>query len=92
MREWCGAAAAMAFLTTQALAAESGPLAPGNPAGVAKAQEADANTLLYVIGVGAIVAGVALLASDHHHGGAGSTGGTTGGGGGTTTTTTTTTT
>jgi hypothetical protein len=66
-----------------------GPLAPGKPAGVAKAQADDDNTVLYVIGVGAIVAGVALLASDHHHGGAGSTGGTTGGGTTTTTTTTT---
>jgi hypothetical protein len=79
----------MALFATQALAAESAPLAPGKPAGVAKAQADDDNTVLYVIGVGAIVAGVALLASDHHHGGAGSTGGTTGGGTTTTTTTTT---
>jgi hypothetical protein len=85
-KEFCAAVAAFALFATQALAA--GPLAPGKPAGVAKAQADDDNTVLYVIGVGAIVAGVALLASDHHHGGAGSTGGTTGGG--TTTTTTTT--
>jgi hypothetical protein len=87
MRELCAVAAAMALFATQALAAESGPLAPGKPAGVAPAQDYNDNTVLYVIGVGAIVAGVALLASDHHHSGAGSSGG-----GGTTTTTTTTTT
>jgi hypothetical protein len=89
-KQFCAAMAAFALLTTQAMGA--GLLAPGKPAGVAKAQDADDNTVLYVLGVGAIVAGVALLASDHHHGGMGSSGGTTGGGSGGTTTTTTTTT
>ena len=37
-KQFCAAMAASALLTTQAMAA--GPLAPGKPAGVAKAQDA----------------------------------------------------
>jgi hypothetical protein len=64
MRDVCVALAAMALLAAPALADGAGPLAPGKPAGAAKAQDRD-NTVLYVIGAGAIVAGIALLASDN---------------------------
>jgi uncharacterized membrane protein YgcG len=87
--------AVLALLAPNAIAAESGPLAPGVPAGTAKAQYYRDDTILYVIGIGAIAAGIALAASDHHHdnggtsGGGSTGGGSTGGGGGSTTTTTT---
>jgi hypothetical protein len=64
MREVCAAMAAIAWLAAPALADGVRPLAPGKPVGVAKAQNRD-NTVLYVIGAGAIVAGIALLASDN---------------------------
>jgi hypothetical protein len=63
-----------------------GPLAPGKPAGIAKAQAADEdNTLLYILGLGAIGAGIAILASN----GSSKAVATSTAGGGTTTTTTT---
>jgi len=46
---------AMALSTSAALAADVGPLAPGAPAGVKHAQDADSNTILYsVLGAGAV--------------------------------------
>jgi hypothetical protein len=55
------------------LAADAaGPLAPGKPAGVKKAQVED-NTILYIIGAGAVIAGIVLVASNSNgHGSAGS--------------------
>ena len=50
--------ASSAFGATDA----SAPLAPGEPAGVKKAQIAD-NTLLLVVGLGVVAAGIALVAS-----------------------------
>jgi hypothetical protein len=50
--------ATSAFAATDAAA----PLAPGKPAGVKQAQERD-NTLLLVLGVGVVAAGIALVAS-----------------------------
>jgi hypothetical protein len=53
--------AAASLLATTAMAAP--PLAPGKPAGLRQAQDADDNTVLYIIGIGAVAAGIALLAS-----------------------------
>jgi hypothetical protein len=39
-----------------------GPLAPGKPAGVLKAQGGD-NTILYILGAGVVIAGIVLVAS-----------------------------
>ncbi len=40
-----------------------GPLAPGKPAGVVKAQSGD-NTILYILGAGVVIAGIVLVASN----------------------------
>lgn len=86
MRKFCAVSAAIGLLAAPAMAGSVTPLPPGTPAGVAKAQDQDdGNTLLYVIGGGAIIAGIALLASDNGNGNS-SVGTTTG----TTTTTTST--
>ena len=68
-------------------AANPSSLAPGKPAGVHQAQMAlwGADPLLVAVGVGAIIAGIAIASSGHSHTAAGTSGG------GTTTTTTTTT-
>ncbi|HWY60562.1 MAG TPA: hypothetical protein VNW15_01545 [Rhizomicrobium sp.] len=59
--------AAASLLATTAMAAP--PLAPGKPAGLRQAQDADDdNTVLYIIGIGAVAAGIALLASDNGNG------------------------
>jgi hypothetical protein len=41
-----------------------GPLAPGKPAGVQKAQAAD-TTLLWVLGAGLVIGGIALVATQN---------------------------
>ena len=41
----------------------TGPLAPGKPAGVKKAQDVDTATLLWIVGGGLVVGGIALAAS-----------------------------
>ena len=52
----------LALSTSAVLAADVGPLAPGTPAGVKRAQDTD-NTVLYVaLGAGAIAA-IAIAAS-----------------------------
>lgn len=76
---------ALALSTSAALAGDVGPLSPGAPAGVKRAQEADNTILWVVLGAGAI-AGIAIAASSGGNGAAPASGGTT-----TTTTTATTT-
>ena len=49
-----------AFAATDA----AGPLAPGKPAGVQKAQLAEGTTLLWVLGAGLVIGGIALVASN----------------------------
>jgi hypothetical protein len=71
MRNFIAAIAAASLLTTSAIAAA--PLAPGKPAGLKKAQDADDNTVLYIIGIGAVAAGIAILASDSNDNNGGST-------------------
>jgi hypothetical protein len=88
MRNLTAALAALSILAAGAGSAfGAGTLAPGKPAGIVKAQgEEYDNTVLYILGLGAIGAGIAILASNGHSNSAAT------GTGGTTTTTTTTTT
>ena len=58
--------AAIALLAGPAVAADRAPLAPGKPAGVKKAQDADTMTMLYLVGGGAVIAGIVVLASDNN--------------------------
>ena len=67
---------AACLCVTPVLAADAtGPLAPGKPAGVHKAQGED-NTILYILGGGAVIAGIVLIANnnggDHNTGSTGS--------------------
>ena len=67
MRVLVAAAAAAVMLASSALAGEAvdgskGPLAPGKPAGVRKAQDQD-NTVLYLVGGGLVIAGIVLVAT-----------------------------
>jgi hypothetical protein len=93
MRTIGAALLATTMIVSSAFAADSvGPLTPGKPAGVQKAQAGD-TTLLWLIGAGLVVGGIILVASNN--GGnstpSGTTSGGSTGGGGTTTTTTATT-
>jgi hypothetical protein len=56
---------AAALLSGSALAVEPGPspLAAGKPAGLRTAQDRDDNTIFYIVGLGAVAAGIALIAS-----------------------------
>ena len=66
MRNLCAIASVVSFLVPAVLGTAvmaEAPLAPGEPAGVKKAQDTDHNTLLYVVGLGLIGGGIALLAS-----------------------------
>jgi hypothetical protein len=64
MRNFYAILTAAALLSGSALAAGTDTsLAPGKPAGLRTAQEGD-NTIFYVVGLGAIAAGIALVASD----------------------------
>ena len=66
MRNFCALLAAAALLSGSALAADiNTSLAPGKPAGLRTAQDDGDNTIFYIVGVGALAAGIALLASDN---------------------------
>jgi hypothetical protein len=54
---------ALALSTSAALAGDVGPLAPGAPAGVKRAQDVGSNTILYIALGAAAVAGIAVAAS-----------------------------
>ena len=59
---------ALALSTSAALAGDAGPLSPGAPAGVKRAQEGD-NTILYaLLGAGAIAGFVVALTSGSNSG------------------------
>lgn len=65
MRNFYALLTAAALLSSSALAASTdAPLAPGKPAGVRAAQDGD-NTVFVIIGLGAVAAGIALIASDN---------------------------
>jgi hypothetical protein len=65
MRKICAALVAGSLLTATAMAAPA--LAPGKPAGLKHAQDKDDNTVLYILGIGAVAAGIALIASGSDH-------------------------
>lgn len=54
---------ALALSTSAVLAADIGPLSPGAPAGVKRAQMNE-NTILYIAIGAAVVAGIAIAVSD----------------------------
>ena len=64
MRTIGSAVLATTMIVTSAFAATDtvGPLTPGKPAGVQKAQMED-TTLLWVVGAGLVIGGIALVAS-----------------------------
>ena len=64
MRTIGSALLATTMIVTSAFAATDsvGPLTPGKPAGVQKAQLED-TTLLWIIGAGLVIGGIALVAS-----------------------------
>jgi hypothetical protein len=71
MRALIAAALALALTTSSLAAAEVGPLAPGKPAGVKKAEYEGDPTLFIVLGV-AIAIGIAVAVSnsnDNNNGG-----------------------
>jgi hypothetical protein len=69
MRNFCVLLAAVALISGSAFAADSNTsLAPGKPAGLRTAQDDGDNTIFYIVGVGALAVGIALLASDNHKG------------------------
>jgi hypothetical protein len=65
MRVLIAAATAASLLVSSAFAATDtvAPLAPGKPAGVKKAQLAESTTLLWVLGAGLVIGGIALVAT-----------------------------
>ena len=70
MRALISTALALALTTSSLAAAEVGPLSPGKPAGVKKAEYEGDPTLLIVLGV-AIAIGIAVAVSnsnDHDNG------------------------
>jgi hypothetical protein len=63
MRLFIAATVAATLFATNLLAAEAvAPLPAGKPAGVQKAQDAD-NTVWWIVGLGAVAAGIAIVAS-----------------------------
>jgi len=82
MRTIGSALLATTMIVSSAFAATDsvGPLAPGKPAGVQKAQAEDSTTLLWVLGAGLVIGGIALVATnggDKAPTGTGTTSGTT---------------
>lgn len=63
MRVLIAAVTAASLFASSAIAA-TGPLAPGKPAGVQKAQAAESTTLLWVLGAGLVIGGIALVATN----------------------------
>jgi hypothetical protein len=64
MRTFVAATVAATLIATSALAAATVTSLPsGKPAGVKKAQDSDNNTVWWVVGLGAVAAGVGLVAS-----------------------------
>jgi hypothetical protein len=58
------AIAALILLAGPVTAGDSAFLAAGKPAGIKRAQDTGDMTALYVIGGGAVIAGIVILASD----------------------------
>ena len=63
MRNFVAATLAVTMIASSAIAAtDTGPLPAGKPAGVRQAQDND-NTVWWVVGLGFVAAGIALVAS-----------------------------
>ena len=72
MRTFIASALCLTLLASSALAEGAGPLAPGKPAGVKKAQDVGVGTTALLIITGIVVAGVAIglsTSSDGNPGG-----------------------
>jgi len=69
MRKFGAVLLAYSLIASNAYAATdaAAPLAAGKPAGVKQAQMAQTGTLLLVVGLGAVAAGIALVASGNGH-------------------------
>lgn len=68
MRNFVAALMAASLVASSALAAsDTGPLAAGKPAGVKQAQNDD-NTVWYIVGLGVVAAGIAIVASGNSNG------------------------
>jgi hypothetical protein len=89
MRTFVAASLAAVLIATNAFAMPTSPLPAGQPAGVKNAQMED-NTVWWVVGLGVVAAGIALVASGSSNGSL--TSGTLGTSSSSTTTTATTTT
>jgi hypothetical protein len=64
MRNFVAAAMVATMVTTSALAAaDPSVLPPGKPAGVQHAQDMNDNTIWWLVGLGVVAAGIALVAS-----------------------------
>jgi beta-lactamase regulating signal transducer with metallopeptidase domain len=69
MRNFVAATMAAVLITSSAFAAtDVGPLPAGKPAGVKQAQDANDNTVWWIVGIGVIAAGIALVASGNGNG------------------------
>jgi len=69
MRKLVAATVAATLIASSALAAtDSGPLAAGKTAGVKQAQASDDNTVWYIVGLGVVAAGIAIIASGNSNG------------------------
>jgi hypothetical protein len=65
MRNFVAATMAATLIATSAIAATTNgnSLAPGKPAGVKHAQDMSDNTVWWLVGLGVVAAGIALVAS-----------------------------
>jgi hypothetical protein len=61
-------AATVAIASSALAATDSGPLAAGKTAGVRQAQASDDNTVWYIVGLGVVAAGIAIIASGNSNG------------------------
>ena len=69
MRNFAAALMTATLLAGNALAADSVlPLPAGKPAGLRPAQDDSNDTIFYIVGLGAIGAGIAILASGNSNG------------------------
>jgi beta-lactamase regulating signal transducer with metallopeptidase domain len=69
MRSFVAATLAAVLTVSSALAAaDSTPLAAGKPAGIKQAQDANDNTIWYIVGLGVVAAGIAIVASGNSNG------------------------
>jgi len=69
MRGFVAATMAATLMVSSAFAAtDAVPLAPGKSAGIKQAQAADDNTIWYIVGLGVVAAGIAIVASGNSNG------------------------